>query len=285
MLRIPLNYAVRLIPGLMIRDVEPISSKTIMGRTVTSEPTPSVKSWGQFDRRVRFSGRKLLGRLDEFQSPILVAGCQRSGTTALSRLITGSEGMTDFQFSDDDELDAALLLSGWVPHSPHGRYCFQTTYLNNSYPEYFEHDDYKLIWVLRNPASVIYSMLYNWKTAALNRLFLHCGAALLEDREQWRYRHLGAFSIPRLRRACLSYNAKVSHVFKLRERLGNDRLFIIDYERMTHHKKAVLPMIYEYVDLPYRTNMPAAYTRAAPTKRKDFMKGIETCSQALHAGV
>jgi hypothetical protein len=218
----------------------------------SSKQNLPVRSWGQFDRRVRFSGRKLLGRLDHFHNTILVAGCQRSGTTALSRLITGSEGMTDFQFGSDDELDAALILSGWVPYTPQGRYCFQATYLNNSYPEYFEHHDYKLIWVLRNPASVIHSMLYNWKRAALNRLFHHCGAALLEGGEQWRYEHLGVFSIPRLRRACLSYNAKVSQLFKLRERLGDDRLFIIDYEILTSNKEAVLPNLYEYIDLAYR---------------------------------
>src|SRR3989304_2398887 len=139
-----------------------------------------ISSWAMFDRKVRASGKKLLGELDRLHGAILVAGCQRSGTTALSRLITGSDGMVDFQFGADDELDAALILSGWGPHPPRqGRYCFQTTYLNNSYPEYFEHRDYKLIWVLRNPASVVYSMLYNWKTVALNRLFRHCAAALI----------------------------------------------------------------------------------------------------------
>ena len=43
----------------------------------------SLNSWAQFDRKVRFSGRKLLGELDRFKDCILVAGCQRSGTTAL----------------------------------------------------------------------------------------------------------------------------------------------------------------------------------------------------------
>ena len=145
-----------------------------------------VKSWAQFDRKVRYSGHKLLAQLDMYHNSILVAGCQRSGTTALSRLITGSEGMVNFQLGKDDELDAALILSGWIPYQPIGRYCFQTTYLNDSYTEYFEHYDYKLIWVLRNPYSVVYSMLHNWKNGALNRLFHHCGSKLIEGREKWR---------------------------------------------------------------------------------------------------
>jgi hypothetical protein len=214
---------------------------------------PAIRSWRQFDRLVRFRNDKLLVTLDNFRNPVLVAGCQRSGTTALSRLITGSEGMTAFQFGRDDELDAALILSGWAPLTPEGRYCFQTTYLNNSYPEYFEHDNYKLVWVLRNPASVIYSMLYNWRIDALNRLFKHSGSALLEnDREQWRYRHLGALFIPRIKRACLSYHARVSEVFRLREKIGKDQLFIVDYDLLTNHKEVVLPVIYDYIGLPYQ---------------------------------
>jgi len=211
-----------------------------------------IKSWAQFDREIRFCGRKLLGQLDNFHNTILVAGCQRSGTTAVSRLITRSDGMVNFQFGKDDELDAALILSGSVSHQPQGRYCFQTTYLNNSYSEYFEHCDYKLIWVLRNPSSVIYSMLNNWKTGALNRLFRHCGSDLLEGREKWRYEHFGVFSISRLRRACLSYNAKMSQIFTLREKLDEDRLIVIEYEKLISNKDVMLPRIYQFIDLPYR---------------------------------
>lgn len=229
-----------------------------------------IRSWGQFDRKVRFSGRKLLNRLDYFSNSVLVAGCQRSGTTALSRVITGSDGMTEFQFGTDDELDAALILSGWVDRTLKGRCCFQTTYLNDSYQEYFEHGDYRLVWVLRNPASVIYSMLYNWKNAALNRLFRHCGSALLESNEQLRYRYLGAYSIPRLRRACLSYNAKVSQTFTLRERLGNDRLYIIDYEQLIQDKEAVLPRIYDFIGLSYRKEYASRFHAGSLSKAKTF---------------
>jgi hypothetical protein len=49
--------------------------------------------------------------------------------------------MTQYYFGSDNELDAALILSGRVAHEPQGRYCFQTTYLNECYSEYFEHRD------------------------------------------------------------------------------------------------------------------------------------------------
>jgi hypothetical protein len=230
----------------------------------------TVRTWAQFDRKVRYSGQKLLGELDHFNDAILVAGCQRSGTTALSRLITESDGMVKFQVGSDDELDAALILAGRASWQPSGRYCFQTTYLNNSYSEYFEHSNYKLIWVLRNPASVIYSMLYNWKRAALNRLFRHCGSSLLDESEKWRYQHLGAFTISPLRRACLSYNVKVSQLFKLRERLGNDRLLIMDYDKVISGKDIILPKVYEFIDLPYRKEYAARIHSGSVNKAKKF---------------
>ena len=91
-----------------------------------------------------------------FGGAILVTGCQRSGTTILSRIITRSDGMVDYWFGRDDELDAALILSGHVWHSPVGRYCFQTTYLNECYEEYFQCDlNQKIIWMIRSPYSVI----------------------------------------------------------------------------------------------------------------------------------
>lgn len=210
-----------------------------------------VSSWAQYDRRVRYSGRRLLGELDRFKNCILVAGCQRSGTTALSRLLTSSEGMVRFQFGHDDELDAALILSGWIDFPSTGRFCFQTTYLNNSYPEYFEHIDYRLIWVVRNPYSVVYSMLHNWKMAALNRLFRHCGHELLADGERWKYDRFGVWAVPRLRKACLSYNAKISQTGILKSRLDPDRIMILDYDDLIRNKRNILPELYNFTQLSY----------------------------------
>jgi ligand-binding sensor domain-containing protein len=44
----------------------------------------------------------------------------------------------NYWFGRDDELDAALILSGHVDHQQNGRYCFQTTYINECFREYFE---------------------------------------------------------------------------------------------------------------------------------------------------
>ena len=77
-----------------------------------------------------------------------MSGCQRSGGTMLAGILSKSDGIVDFAWSKDDELDAALILSGYEDHVAQGRYCFQTTFLNECYQEYFEHTpDFKLIHI------------------------------------------------------------------------------------------------------------------------------------------
>lgn len=212
-----------------------------------------VKTWPKFAKAVRSKQDKLLPRLDDFPDAVLIAGCQRSGTTMLARIITQSEGMVNYWFGPDDELDAALILSGHEAHQPQGRYCFQTTYLNERYPEYFEHDNFRMVWVLRNPHSVVYSMLHNWKDFALNELFNSCATHLLEDSYKRRHEIFGHWGVPRLLRACHAYNAKTSQIRQLRERLDENRLQVVDYDELVKNKTGILPDIYKFIGLPYKT--------------------------------
>lgn len=216
-------------------------------------PNLNIKTWKKFSRVVRPSDTKLLKRLADFPDSVLIAGCQRSGTTMLSRIITSSEGMVNYWFGSDDELDAALILSGSVNHLQKGRYCFQTTYLNECVGEYFDHHSgYKLVWVVRQPFSVIHSMLYNWKNFALNELFEGCATHLLEDKEQKRYSTFGVWGVTRLRRACLAYCGKVSQLFELYKRLSEDQLMVVDYDTLVKRKEELLPKLYQFIELPYQ---------------------------------
>lgn len=210
-------------------------------------------NWMQFGKTIRNRGCCLLKRLDDFEDSVLVTGCQRSGTTLLSRIITNSEGMANYWFGRDDELDAALILSGSVAHNPKGRYCFQTTYLNQCYHEYYDKSGgHKIIWVLRNPYSVILSMMHNWRSYGLNELFDSCGAMLLSEREKKIYSRYGRLGINKLKRACLAYNGKVSQVFQLKEKLAPDTIKIIEYDDLINNHDVILPLIYHYIDLPYK---------------------------------
>lgn len=217
------------------------------------ENCPPVKTWDHFTKYVRPKGCHLLDHLPLYPDSVLVTGCQRSGTTILSRVLTNSEGMTNYWFGHDDELDAALILSGYIDYKKEdGRYCFQTTYLNECYPEYFKHTTpYKIIWVLRSPYSVVYSMLHNWHRLALKELFLCCGFSLLSDRQQKTYQRFGGLSLSKSYRACMAYNGKQMQLFELAEKLDKDRLMVIDYDDLVLKKEEILSKIYQFIELPY----------------------------------
>lgn len=230
-----------------------------MNKTSQSSNAPVVKTWPAFARRVRSRGCSLLRELDRFPASVLVAGCQRSGTTMLSRVITQSDGMVNYWFGRDDELDAALILSGHVTHHSAGRYCFQTTYLNQCYREYFEHPGmFQLIWVLRNPYSVVYSLAYNWSRFARNELFHACGIDAMSGADLERLERHGAWIIGKLRRACYAYNGKVSQLFELIKRLDDKTLLVVDYDDLVNAKEHLLPAIYDFISLPYESRYAEA---------------------------
>ncbi len=234
-----------------------------------------ISEWPQFAAAVRVRGCDLLHQLPNYTDPVLVAGCQRSGTTMLSRVITGSDGMVDFTFGRDDELDAALLLSGYVSHAPRGRYCFQTTFLNECYTEYFRHQGkYKLIWLLRNPYSVIYSFMYHWGRFAFDELFSACGAAQLEPQLKsfgpWRQKLL----LPRILRACLAYNGKSSQIIELHERLSSQELLVVDYDELVRKKAEYLPHIFSFIGEPYDERY-AATIHASSVAKSSRLKPAE----------
>ncbi len=173
----------------------------------------------------------------------------------LSRIITTSDGMINYWFGKDDELDAALILSGevnYLPGSPEERHCFQTTYLNERYPEYFlKNQSHKLIWVLRNPYSVVYSMAYNWGRFSRNELFDAIGRPVMSEKELEQSRFLGQTLISKFKKACFAYNGKISQLSIIKEKLGADRVWVVDYDELVKNKTTLLPKIYEFIDLPY----------------------------------
>jgi hypothetical protein len=226
-----------------------------------------IRSWAAFHSIVKQPGRPLLAKLQDFKAPILVAGCQRSGTTALARLLKRADGMVDHAFGHDDELDGALLLAGHATRSVDGRYCFQTTYLNDRFREYFQHSGFRLIWMLREPRSVVYSMLNNWKRGALNRLFDACGADVLAaagERSPFRGGWLGP---SRLAKACASYVAKTAQTFELRERLA-DRIAVVDYDELVANKLTLLPRLCDFAGVAYDARLADALHDRSIGKRQ-----------------
>lgn len=241
-----------------------------------------IKTWKQFAKIVRSRGCSLLKNLDQFPNCILVTGCQRSGTTILSRIITLSEGMANYWFGKDDELDAALILAGEVEKSCEGRHCFQTTYLNECYTEYFDHNcGYRIIWVLRNPFSVIYSLMYNWRKWTLNELFQGCGARLLEAKMEARYQRYGLHGVSKLIKACMSYNGKVSQLFELNEKLDKDSIMVVEYDELVKDHEKQLKKIYAFLDLPFKNEYGALIHQKSTEKKNRLSKKERNIVQGL----
>ncbi len=205
-----------------------------------------LRTWRRFQKHVRSRQPRLFSHLHLFPNSILVAGCQRSGTTLVTRLINRCEGMVDFRFGRDDELDAAQILCGYKPHTPSsGRYCFQTTYLNERYREYLESTaKFQLIWVIRKPSSVVYSLLYNWSDFALEELFETVGRQAIPDSATTQ-------GLTRLLKACYCYNGKQSQLFELHRVLQPERLMVIDYDRLMTESRLVVEALCEFISLPF----------------------------------
>ncbi len=203
-----------------------------------------IRTWEKFHRQIRTSKQALLYALSQFPEAILIGGCQRSGTTMLTRLITSHPDIYDFSFLRDEELAAALVLSGHS-HSGHaGRRCFQTTYLNERYVEYFAMPKtYKLIWLFRNPSSVVRSMLYNWADFPRLELYSSCGEQLDDGTPA---KQCASSS---LLQACSGYNGKIKQALTLWEKLPREQILFIEYEAVIKNSEVWIPKIFSFVGL------------------------------------
>ncbi len=171
----------------------------------------------------------------------------------LARLFNQSEGMTPHWVEGDDELSGALLLAGMAESDASGRYCFQTTYVDESYPEYLQYKgDFQMIWVLRNPYSTVFSLAYNWPSEALNRTFEQAvlpGMAGLRGRF---YRTIGGARIESLEKACALYSWKLAQLSILRKALGRENILVVDYDALVTEKETLLPFLYRFARLRYK---------------------------------
>lgn len=237
--------------------------------------TNPINSWSRFREAASSPDCRYLERLDLFPDPVLVAGCQRSGTTMLTRILSESDGMVKYFDGEDGELDGALILSGLAAHEPRGRYCFQTTYLDEKYGEYFTHQGrYRLIWLLRNPYSTVYSLLYNWPDRALYGTF-HAGVLpSLKFMEKLRHSLAGKSHRRRIELACSIYNWKIRQIPLIGSGLKDSEFAVVDYDDLVLHKETVLPEIYRFIELAYKASY-ADKILPSSIHKKDKLTGSE----------
>jgi hypothetical protein len=170
----------------------------------------------------------------------------------LTRLIARAQGFAGLALTKDDELDAALVLAGFVDLPQNTRYCFQTTYLNECFGEYGTlNQGQRLIWVVRNPYSVIHSMLNNWRRFALNELYAGCGTQTTSSKRLQRGYLPWPFGPSRLEKACLAYRGKAAQILAIKAIVKPDQLLVVDYDRLAAKPHETLPAIFQFANAPY----------------------------------
>lgn len=215
---------------------------------LSNKPSRGITNWRQFAKVIRRSEKKLFKNLPNFSDAILVTGCQRSGTTIMARIFTQSKGMVNYWSGLDDELDAALILSGVELSLHQGRYCFQTTFLNECYREYIDTPkSVKIIWVLRNPVDVVNSMLNHWRSSALWELYTYCGFSSKNAKKT----SLLFFPFKRVEIACASYCGKLSQLLELATVLPSNKLLVVNYENLLENGHSILPSVFKFANLEY----------------------------------
>jgi hypothetical protein len=180
----------------------------------------------------------LLAKLDEYRDALLIAGCDWSAVTAITHLFKRLHGFAESVSSpNDDELDGALPLAGLSPYRrASGRPCFQTTYLGERYREYFAHEHFKLVWIVREPHAAVHSILARRERERARRPAF----ALVGNSP-----HKGA---SRLEKACTAYTASMKQMLELKERLG-ERVVVVDYDELSADRTRLLPALCRFASV------------------------------------
>ena len=180
--------------------------------------------------------RPALAHLDDYPNALLIAGCDWSAATAITRLFKRLPTFADSSWVHDDELDGALLLSGLQQGPTDGRHCFQTTFVRERYREYFAHERYRLVWIVREPRAAVPSLLDHQRVLP-RRTALGLTAKSASGQ--------GA---SRLEKACATYVATIRQTLELAERLG-ERIAVVDYDELVADRARLLPALCRFASV------------------------------------
>ncbi len=184
----------------------------------------------------------VLANLDDYPNALLISGCDWSAVTAITHLFKRLPGFADASWGHDDELDGALLLAGLREHAAAGRSCFQTTYVRERYREYFAHEHYKLVWIVREPRAAVRSLLSSRERTLLPRTALGLAGKT------------GTPGASRLEKACAEYIASIRQTLELKERLG-ERIAVVDYDELAADRNRLLPALCRFASVGWNASL------------------------------
>jgi hypothetical protein len=200
-----------------------------------------ISSWSDF--YTALAHEPFLAKLDDYPDALLIAGCDWAATTAITHLFKRLPCFADSSWGHDDELDGALLLAGRRERQFIGRPCFQTTYVRERYREYFAHQRFKLIWVVREPHAAVSSLLANRERALPPRHALGLSG-----------KSTGGQGASRLEKACAAYLASIRQTIELKERLG-ERVAVVDYDELAADRNRLLPALCRFAEVSCDTHL------------------------------
>jgi hypothetical protein len=194
-----------------------------------------ITSWQ--DYYAAMDDRPRLACLDDYADALLIAGCDWPAATAITRLFQRLRCFAESSWEHDDELDGALLLGGLKEGPAAGRHCFQTSFVRERYREYFAHDSYRLVWIVREPRAAVRSLLGLRQRALPRRTAL--GLAPKSAAGQ---------CASRLEKACATYVAMTRQTIELKEQL-RERMAVVDYDELVRDRSRLLPALCRFASV------------------------------------
>lgn len=221
--------------------------------------------WMYFNEWLAPRQKVLLTGLSIYTDPILVTGCQRSGTTIVTRLVRECDDVAAFPDCKDDELFGARVLAGLASYpAEHKRVCFQSTYLNDRYSEYFrQQKPFSLVWLLRNPYDVVGSMVYNWKRYPLYDLFRKCGLEAARSFKAVPRSTSRAGALSAVEKASFSYVGKLRQlddVIKNQSKNTMCKLIIAEYEAIAGDPVNAVRDLFSFLSLEFEDRVVSKFS-------------------------
>jgi hypothetical protein len=109
--------------------------------------------------------------------------------------------------------------------------------VREQYREYFEHEGFRLIWIVREPRAAVHSLLWNRQKRLPRRTALGLAGKSTEG-----------YAVSRLERACATYLSSIGQTLEIKERLGA-RVAVVDYDELAADRERLLPALCRFASV------------------------------------